>query len=65
MVFMSTYVVEGHGRGIVINTGGQTVIGRIAGIAADLKLRETHISKEIHLFIKNMIYFAFVLVSIL
>ena len=58
---MSTYVVEGSGRGLVISTGEKTVIGRIAGIASDLKLRETYISKEINHFIKNMIYFAIVL----
>ena len=61
MAFMSTYVVEGSGRGMVISTGETTVIGRIAGIAAGMKSRKTYISEEINHFIKSMIYFAIVL----
>ena len=61
MVYLSTYVVEGSGRGVVINIGQSTIIGRIAGLTSDMKVRETFISKEINFFIKNMIYFAILL----
>jgi sodium/potassium-transporting ATPase subunit alpha len=40
------------------STGENTVIGRVAGLASDMKLRQTFISKEIHHFITLMIYFA-------
>lgn len=32
MVFFGTFCKEGHGRGVVINTGENTVIGQIAGL---------------------------------
>ncbi len=55
---MSTYVVEGSGVGMVISTGEETVIGRIAGLSSEIGRSETLISKEINDFIHNMIYFA-------
>ena len=36
MAFFSTNAVEGTARGIVVNVGDNTVMGRIAGLASGL-----------------------------
>lgn len=51
MAFFSTNAVEGWARGIVINTGDHTVMGRIAHLAADIQPGPTPIAKEISHFI--------------
>ncbi|XP_077985595.1 sodium/potassium-transporting ATPase subunit alpha-3-like isoform X1 [Glandiceps talaboti] len=49
--FFSTNCVEGTGRGIVIQTGDKTVMGRIANLASGLEVGDTPIAKEIAHFI--------------
>ncbi|XP_070549083.1 sodium/potassium-transporting ATPase subunit alpha-3-like isoform X2 [Ptychodera flava] len=49
--FFSTNAVEGTGRGIVIQTGDRTVMGRIANLASGLDVGDTPIAKEIAHFI--------------
>ncbi|KAG0719289.1 Sodium/potassium-transporting ATPase subunit alpha [Chionoecetes opilio] len=49
--FFSTNAVEGTCKGIVINIGDATVMGRIAGLASGLETGETPIAKEINHFI--------------
>lgn len=51
LAFFSTNCVEGTAKGIVINTGDNTIMGRIANLASGLEMGETPISKEIHYFI--------------
>merc|ERR1719427_672293 len=51
IAFFSTNAVEGTCRGCVINTGDDTVMGRIAGLASGLDTGDTPIAKEIHHFI--------------
>ena len=51
LAFFSTNAVEGTAKGIVVNTGDQTVMGRIAGLATGLETGETPIAKEIAHFI--------------
>ncbi|XP_034778329.2 sodium/potassium-transporting ATPase subunit alpha-1 [Acipenser ruthenus] len=51
IVFFSTNCVEGTARGIVINTGDHTVMGRIATLASGLEVGQTPISREIEHFI--------------
>nr|AAN17736.1 putative Na+/K+-ATPase alpha subunit [Homarus americanus] len=51
LAFFSTNAVEGTARGIVINIGDNTVMGRIAGLASGLETGETPIAKEISHFI--------------
>ena len=51
LAFFSTNAVEGTARGIVVNVGDQTVMGRIAGLASGLDTGETPIAKEIAHFI--------------
>merc|ERR1712106_1178854 len=43
--------VEGTARGVVVNIGDNTVMGRIAGLASGLDTGDTPIAKEIHHFI--------------
>ncbi len=51
VAFFSTNCVEGSGRGIVVNTGDRTVMGRIANLASGLEMGDTPIAKEIAHFI--------------
>ncbi|XP_066562646.1 sodium/potassium-transporting ATPase subunit alpha-1 [Amia ocellicauda] len=51
IAFFSTNCVEGTARGIVINTGDRTVMGRIATLASGLQVGRTPISIEIEHFI--------------
>jgi len=49
--FFSTNAVEGTCKGMVVNIGDNTVMGRIAGLASGLDSGETPIAKEIAHFI--------------
>uniref|UniRef100_A0A4W4HB57 Sodium/potassium-transporting ATPase subunit alpha n=1 Tax=Electrophorus electricus TaxID=8005 RepID=A0A4W4HB57_ELEEL len=51
IAFFSTNCVEGTARGIVINTGDRTVMGRIATLTSGLEVGRTPISIEIEHFI--------------
>merc|ERR1740123_2177676 len=51
LAFFSTNAVEGTARGMVINIGDWTVMGRIAGLASGLDTGDTPIAKEIAHFI--------------
>jgi sodium/potassium-transporting ATPase subunit alpha len=51
IAFFSTNAVEGTAKGVVINTGDRTVMGRIAHLAADLDAGMTPIAREIEHFI--------------
>ena len=51
LAFFSTNAVEGTAKGVVVNTGDRTVMGRIAGLASGLEMGETPIAKEISHFI--------------
>merc|ERR1719266_3279253 len=51
LAFFSTNAVEGTARGMVVNIGDNTVMGRIAGLASGLEGGQTPIAKEIEHFI--------------
>jgi sodium/potassium-transporting ATPase subunit alpha len=51
LAFFSTNAVEGTARGIVVNIGDNTVMGRIAGLASGVDSGDTPIAKEIAHFI--------------
>ncbi|XP_055062189.2 sodium/potassium-transporting ATPase subunit alpha-1 [Misgurnus anguillicaudatus] len=51
IAFFSTNCVEGTARGVVINTGDHTVMGRIAMLATSLDGGQTPIAREIEHFI--------------
>ncbi|XP_057341392.1 sodium/potassium-transporting ATPase subunit alpha-B-like [Microplitis mediator] len=52
MAFFSSYAVAGEGTGIVIATGDQTMIGRLAGLTTQVIKDETPIAKEINNFVQ-------------
>lgn len=51
LAFFSTSAVEGTCRGLVIQTGDNTIMGRIANLASGLEIGQTPIAKEIGHFI--------------
>jgi len=51
LAFFSTNAVEGTAKGMVVNIGDNTVMGRIAGLASGLESGDTPIAKEIAHFI--------------
>lgn len=59
IAFFTTMAVEGSARGIVINTGDRTIIGRIATLTSTIKSGDTPIRKEIDHFIKLITCIAF------
>ena len=55
LMFYTTIVTAGSGRGMVIGTGDNTVMGQIAGLAADSGSNEkTQFQQEVDIFIKNI-----------
>ncbi|XP_066251236.1 sodium/potassium-transporting ATPase subunit alpha-like isoform X2 [Euwallacea similis] len=50
--FFSTNAVEGTAKGIVVETGDHTVMGRIAGLTARLQPNKTPIARELEHFMK-------------
>merc|ERR1739838_406411 len=51
IAFFSTNCVEGSARGIVVNVGDNTVMGRIASLTSGLEAGDTPIAREIEHFI--------------
>lgn len=64
MAYFSCPITEGTARGLVVETGEMTQIGKIAGLVTGLKKEETPISKEITYFIKLICGVSFVFGSI-
>jgi len=52
LAFFSTNAIEGTAKGMVVNIGDGTVMGRIAGLATGLDSGKTPLSKEIDFFIQ-------------
>lgn len=57
----TTSSLEGMARGVIILTGDNTIIGRIAGLVSNTKKRESPISKEINQFIHMITVIALIL----
>ena len=51
LLFYTTIINSGNGKGVVIGTGDRTVMGQIAGLTLETGAEETPIAKEIHAFI--------------
>jgi sodium/potassium-transporting ATPase subunit alpha len=52
LAFFGTQIPKGTATGIIINTGDNTVMGRIARLTTVTEAEDTPIAKEIHHFIK-------------
>ncbi|CAF0735401.1 unnamed protein product [Brachionus calyciflorus] len=59
IAFFSTYAVEGNCQGIVIRTGDNTAMGRIANLASGIDQNETHLAAEIRHFVHIVTFVAF------
>jgi sodium/potassium-transporting ATPase subunit alpha len=51
IAFMSTLIVNGRGKGIVVNTGKQTVIGQVSDLTNSTKPKKTTLQKELRRFV--------------
>jgi sodium/potassium-transporting ATPase subunit alpha len=51
VAFYSTLCIKGSGLGIVIQTGGNTYMGRIADLTSSAEPEETTLQKEVHDFV--------------
>ncbi|CAB3253744.1 unnamed protein product [Arctia plantaginis] len=60
MVYFGCPIIEGTAKGMVVATGENTQMGRIAGLVTGLQKEETPIAKEITHFIKLICSVAFV-----
>ncbi|OQR68807.1 sodium/potassium-transporting ATPase subunit alpha-like, partial [Tropilaelaps mercedesae] len=58
IIFFSSNCIEGSARGVVIYTGDNTVMGRIANLAERVELTQTPIAREISHFIHIISSFA-------
>ena len=65
LVFYSTFCVEGYAKGVVINTGDLTVVGRLATYSNDHERKETPISSEVSTFMHIVTVSAVVIAVIL
>lgn len=61
LAFFSCQITDGSARGIVVATGGQTVIGRIADLTEGVQKEETPIAMEIKHFIQIITILALML----
>ena len=50
MVYMGTYVVRGRGLGVVVATGMNTVVGRIAGMLGEAEEEKTPLQRDLDAF---------------
>jgi sodium/potassium-transporting ATPase subunit alpha len=53
--FMTTLITNGQGKGIVVATGDQTIMGKIAGFTNQAKTKQTNLQREIHRFINIIV----------
>jgi P-type Ca2+ transporter type 2C len=64
MAYLGTAVVAGKGRGVVINTGMRTELGKIAGMIQDIRREATPLQKKLEEFGKWIVYICFALVAL-
>jgi len=63
MVYMGTSVASGKAKAIVVETGMQTELGKIAGMVQDIEREATPLQKKLEQFGKWIVYLCFVLVA--
>lgn len=64
MVYMGTSVTSGKSRAIVVGTGMQTELGKIAGMVQEVKQESTPLQRKLEEFGKWIVYLCFVLVGL-
>jgi sodium/potassium-transporting ATPase subunit alpha len=63
IALMGTHVTNGHGKGVVVLTGGKTVMGRISKLTSNTKPKPTLIQQEITRFVRIIIILTVALAS--
>ncbi len=63
MVYMGTSVVSGKGRAIVVATGMQTELGKIAGMIQEIREDSTPLQKRLEQFGRWIVVICFILVA--
>ncbi|KAG6862101.1 hypothetical protein C0995_005911 [Termitomyces sp. Mi166 len=61
VALMGTHVTNGHAKGVVVLTGGRTVMGRISKLTNTTKQKPTLIQQEITRFVRLIIIFTVIL----
>ncbi|CAF0782971.1 unnamed protein product [Brachionus calyciflorus] len=51
IAFMTTLITNGQGKGIVVATGGQTMMGKIASLTSETKNQTSSLQKELKRFV--------------
>jgi len=49
--YMTTLITNGRGKGIVVDTGNKTLMGKIAGLTSDTSKKSTTLQKELRRFV--------------
>jgi len=52
MAYSGTLCIYGHGKGVVVATGGNTAIGRISGMLSEVTTLQTPLTREMAVFAK-------------
>jgi len=65
MVYMGTSVVAGKAKVIVVDTGMQTELGKIAGMIQEIKHESTPLQKKLESFSKLIVRFCFAIVGLI
>ena len=64
ILYLGTSVVAGKARAIVVETGMQTELGRIAGLIQGIKKETTPLQRKLEQFSKILVYLCFFLVAV-
>jgi len=65
MVYLGTSVVSGKAKAVVVETGMQTELGKIAGMIQEIEHESTPLQKRLEQFGKWIVYLCFVLVGLI
>jgi Ca2+-transporting ATPase len=64
ILYLGTSVVSGKARAVVVETGMQTELGRIAGLIQGIKKETTPLQRKLEEFSKILVYLCFFLVAV-
>ncbi len=64
ILYLGTSVVSGKARAIVVETGMQTELGRIAGLIQDIRKETTPLQRKLEQFSKFLVFLCFFLVAL-
>ncbi|KAJ3143270.1 hypothetical protein HDU90_000027 [Geranomyces variabilis] len=65
IALMGTHVTNGHAKGVVVLTGGRSVMGRISNLTSNTKEQTTMIQQEINRFVRIIVVLTVILASLI